>query len=457
MPPKNKQSWTAYLDQPVDGASLGVFRIVFGATVAIDAYRYVTNGWVEEYFVRPKLHFTYLHFGWVHPLPAPWIYAHFYFIGAMALLVSLGLFYRWACVGLFLSYTYFFLLEQSTYMNHYYLIALISFLLCTMPAQRAYSLDRLRGATVERSVPRWCILILRFQLFVVYFYGAIAKLNPDWLAGEPMYSELLRGGPDIPEIAHRVPAAILAYAIAYSGIVIDTAVPIMLSIRGLRRYGFLLAVAFHVLNAIFLRIGIFSYLMVGAITIFFEPDWPRQLARQFSRLIGRRPSQPRLVVREGHTRWPLFALLYVYVTLQLLVPFRHLLFPGPVSWTEEGHRFAWQMKLRKKRSRIVITARDPATGRTWTIDPAADLIHRQQRKLATFPDIALQYAHHIRDKLIGEGIANPEIRVDYMCSLNGAPYAPLIDPEVDLAKVERTWRHSWWLLPQPPRTETPEG
>jgi len=455
MPPKRKQSWTAYLDEPVDGASLGVFRIVFGAMVAIDAYRYVTNGWVEEYFVRPKLHFTYLYFGWVHPLPAPWIYGHFYFIGAMAVLVSLGLFYRWACVGLFLSYTYFFLLEQSTYMNHYYLIALISFLLCTMPAQRCYSLDRLRGATVERSVPRWCVLILRFQLFVVYFYGAIAKLNPDWLAGEPMYSELVRGGPEIPEIANLLPPAILAYAIAYSGVLIDTAVPIMLSTRSLRRYGFLLAVGFHVLNAIFLRIGVFSYLMVGAITIFFDPDWPRQLARRCSSLIGRHPSQPRLVVREGHTRWPLFALLYFYVALQLLVPFRHLLFPGPVSWTEEGHRFAWQMKLRKKRSRIVITARDPATGRTWTIDPNADLIARQQRKLATFPDIMLQYAHYTRDRLVREGIADPEIRVDYMCSLNGAPYAPLIDPQVDLAKVERTWRHSWWILPKPPRRTEP--
>jgi len=31
-----------------------------------------------------------------------------------------------------------------------------------------------------------------------------------------------------------------------------------------------------------------------------------------------------------------------------LVPLRHLLYPGYVSWNEQGHRFAWQMKLRDK-------------------------------------------------------------------------------------------------------------
>ncbi len=442
-----RESWLDYLNRPVDAASLGVFRIVFGAMVAIDVYRYLSYGWVEEYFVRPSVHFTYLYFDFVRPLPEPWIYFHFYFIAAMALLVSLGLFYRFAIVGLALSYSWFFLLEQSTYMNHYYLIALLSWLLSIIPAHRAYSLDRRRGAVIAVTVPQWCVLLLRFQLFIVYFYGAIAKVNADWLHCEPMYTELVRRGPDIPEVAYHFPPALLGCFIAYSGLLIDAVVPILLVLRPTRWAGFSFAVAFHALNAIFLRIGIFSYLMCGAITIFFDPDWPRKIARRISTKKYEAP----LVRQEGRTGTALLVLVHLYVLFQLLVPFRHLLFPGKVSWSEEGHRFAWHMKLRKKESDIAITARDPDSGREWTIDPAQDLGWRQHKKLRTFPDIMLQYAHHTRDRLRREGVRDPEIRVEWKCSLNGGPQALLIDPDVDLAKVERTWRHADWILPAPER------
>ena len=70
-----------------------------------------------------------------------------------------------------------------------------------MQPHRAFSLDRRRHPEWPTTVPRWNVLLLRFQLFIVYFYGAIAKLNPDWLAGEPMYSEIVRHAPDVPAIA----------------------------------------------------------------------------------------------------------------------------------------------------------------------------------------------------------------------------------------------------------------
>jgi len=68
----------------------------------------------------------------------------------------------------------------------------------------------------------------------------------------------------------------------------------------------------------------------------------------------------------------------------------------------------------------------------------------------TFPDMMLQYVHHHRDRLRTQGIAHPVIRVDWRCSLNGRPSAPLIDPTVNLAAVERTWGHADWILPAPP-------
>ena len=91
-------------------------------------------------------------------------------------------------------------------------ISLLALLLSVMPAERAFSLDRMRHPSMPAIVPRWNVLLLRVQLFIVYFYGAIAKLNPDWLRGEPMYSEIVRHAPDVPPIAYHLPPALLAYA-----------------------------------------------------------------------------------------------------------------------------------------------------------------------------------------------------------------------------------------------------
>lgn len=439
------REWMDFLWTPVDAASLAVVRIVLGAVIAWDAVRFYQSGWIAEYYILPKWHFSYPFFHWVRPWPGDWMYVHFAALFVLGLLVALGLYFRVAIVLLFLAYTYVFLLEKSCYMNHYYLASLLCFWMIWMQPHRAFSLDRLRHPDWPTTAPRWNVLLLRFQLFIVYFYGAIAKLNPDWLAGEPMYSQIVQGGPDVPAIAAHFPPALLAYAIAYGGLAFDATVPLLLCFRRTRWLGFALAVPFHLLNDIFLRIGMFSYLMTGAITIFFDPDWPRQLARRW------RGAVPPAAAARAHPpaaptpwRWAGFALLHLYVLAQLAIPLRHLLYPGTVSWTEEGHRFSWHMKLRAKTGSMVITATDPATGRRWQIDPADDLRDRQLKKLYTFPDMVLQYAHYKRDELRAQGVRNPIINVDWRCSLNGAPPQPLIDPTIDLAEEkESIWPARW--------------
>jgi hypothetical protein len=461
------------LTQPVDAASLGIFRIVFGAAVAVDAWRYLAYGWVREYYIRPKLHFTYLYFDFVQPWPGEWMLAHFWVMSILALCLAAGFFYRVTSILLLLAYTYVFFLEKSVYMNHHYLMVLLAFLLACMPAANAYSVDRARrplASPITRSLtPRWTVLLLRLQLVVVYAYGALAKVNVDWLRGEPMYSSLVQHPNQVPAFARFLPPEGLAYGIAYSGLVLDAVIPLLLLRRRTFWIGFAVAVVFHVLNATLLHIGIFSYLMIGALLIFLPPDWPRRVRPLWRR--GRDDGIHRRVVallaglaRPQPTETPLelqwlredaglyrpvcLVLVGLYALVQILVPLRHLLYPGAVSWTEEGHRFAWHMKLRQKVSVVKITATDTATGRSWPIEPRRDLTPRQRRKLATFPDILLQYVHFARDRLRRQGI-EPVITVDWLCSLNGRPFHPLVDPRADLAAAERTWRPAPWILPLP--------
>jgi hypothetical protein len=72
-------------------------------------------------------------------------------------------------------------------MNHFYLFVLLSFLMCFLPVNKLWSLDVRQGRQKKGSfVPGWTVWLLRFQLAVVFFYGGIAKLNMDWLRGQPM-------------------------------------------------------------------------------------------------------------------------------------------------------------------------------------------------------------------------------------------------------------------------------
>lgn len=190
-------------------------------------------------------------------------------------------------------------------------------------------------------------------------------------------------------------------------------------------------------------IGVFTFLMMSATMLFDEPDLPRRLFRQPPAVLVLEPrdAQPR-------HRSTVVGLLALYLAVQALLPLRHVLYPGPVSWTEEGHRFSWHMKLRSKRGKLRVFVTDPATGRTWKATPSDDLTPRQMTKMSSRPDMIVQYVRFLRDKLEASGIANPIIKVDAMISLNRRPFQLAIDPAVDLASEPLlVLGHARWLMP----------
>ena len=112
------------------------------------------------------------------------MYLHWAGLGLLAVFICLGLFYRYSMALFFLGYTYCFLLEQARYQNHYYLICLVSFLMIFVPANAAFSLDVKLGLRErQHRVAAWPRLLLMGQVGAVYFFGGIAKINPDWLRG----------------------------------------------------------------------------------------------------------------------------------------------------------------------------------------------------------------------------------------------------------------------------------
>jgi hypothetical protein len=146
-----------------------------------------------------------------------------------------------------------------------------------------------------------------------------------------------------------------------------------------------------------------------------------------------------------------------WLAVQVLVPLRHLLYPGSPSWTEQGHRFAWQMKLRDKDADALFLVRDPLSGREWRVRPERYLMDHQADEMASRPDMILQFAHHLARVWASErGIEGVEVRARVCASLNGRKAALLIDPARDLARVERSLRHADWILPLRQPFERPE-
>lgn len=446
--------WRAYLLAEVDGASLALFRALFGLIMAWEVVRYFQNGWIARYYIDPGFHFSYLPF--IQPWPGQGMYWHFVVTGLLALLVAAGLWYR-ATAWLFcLAFSYIFLLDKAQYLNHFYLIALLSLLLAVAPAHRAWSLDRaLARRPRPPTVPRWSLALLRFQVGLVYFYGGIAKLNADWLSGQPL-GEWLARRDHLPLVGPLLAQPWAGVAFGWGGLLVDLCVPFLLLWPRTFWLGAAAAVAFNLLNARIFSIGIFPWLMIAALVLFPRPGWPRALLGRAAPDSGPKASrrgapQRRAAAaarRAGPAALALLAALHLYALAQLLVPLRHWLYPSDVAWSEEGHRFSWRMKLRDKDASLILFAADPASGLVRQVEPRAWLTARQEEKMASRPDMIHQFARFVADEAERRGEPRPRVTALAVASLNGGPPAYLVDPAADLAAEPGGLGPAPWILPR---------
>jgi hypothetical protein len=485
----------------VDIASLVYFRIVFGAVMLWEVWRYFDHDWIRRYYVEPQFLFKYHGFGWVDRLPGEWMVAHFALLGLLAACILAGLRYRAAAALFFLGFAYVFLVAQARYLNHFYLILLVSFLMVFVPAGRAFSLDARRDPSIRSgTAPGWALWLLRTQIGIVYFYGGLAKLNGDWLRGEPMRTWLLERT-DLSLVGPLFTSETTVYAFVLGGLLLDLLVVPMLLWRPTRVAACFGLLVFHLLNARLFQIGIFPWFMLLATPIFLPPELPRRAAASVrERWAGRRFRQRQVhslspasrqrcgsaesgvsgsvpgggrdsrderrsqagrhgpaankppVVRSPARERLTLGLVAAYVALQLLVPLRHHLYPGDVAWTEEGHRFSWRMKLRDKEAHAVFVLTDPASGRTWTVDPLEYLFPWQREEMVSRPGMILQFSHFLAREKRKEGYRDVEVRAFVPASLNGRNPQLLVDPALDLTRERRTLTPARWILPlaEPP-------
>jgi hypothetical protein len=439
-----------YFLRTTSAAPLAVFRLAFGLLVLASIVRFWAKGWIAELYLKPKFFFSYYGFEFIKPI-GPYTYGLFALCGLCALLLALGCWYRAAAAGLFLSFTYIELMDKSTYLNHYYFVSLVAFLLIFLPAGAYFSVDaRRRPGRWHEQVPRWTVDALRLLVGIVYVYAGLAKLNSDWLLQAMPLRIWLPAKNDLPLIGFLFSYPWVAYAFSWFGAFYDLTVPFFLLNRRTRPYAYATVVVFHVLTAILFPIGMFPYVMIVAALIFFPASFHERVLAKLRGWLRLAPAAPRAaapLVYSFRTQRLLLLGLGAFFVVQLLLPFRYLLYPRELFWTEEGYRFSWRVMLMEKMGQVQFKVVDAATGRALLVDNKEHLSVLQEKMLGTQPDMMVQFAHYLHDYYIRRGVQNPRVYADAYVTLNGRLGKSYIDPTVDLARQHDSLRPKPWILP----------
>ena len=435
----------------VSNAPLVIFRIIFGALMLFGISRFLVNGWVEQLYIEPTFYFTYFGFDWVKPLQGNLMYVPFILMIISSISMILGLFYRWGAAIFFVCFTYVELLDKSNYLNHYYFVSLIAFLMIWVPANARFSLDaKYFPRIARRTMHQWQSGILKFQLAVVYIFAGIAKLNSDWLFEAQPLKTWLQAHHNIPLIGSYLQEEWVAYVFSWTGCLYDLFIVFFLLSARFRPFAYFFVVFFHLVTWYLFPIGVFPWVMIFSTLIFFSDQFHEGILNRLSsrKLLQNIESplpNPRKFVR---------TVLLIYILIQLLVPMRHILYKGDLFWNEEGFRFSWRVMLMHKEGYATFFLVDKKTGRESEIQNSEFLSPTQEDQMATQPDMILQYAHmlkqHFDGRILEYGdykfpIIDPEIRAEIHVSLNGRPAQLYVNKRHDLSELPYNLYHRNWL------------
>ena len=232
-----------YINSYTNSSPLVIFRIGFGLMMFFSILRFWSKGWIDKIYVKPSFHFTYYGFEWIEQL-GEYTYILFLICAISAFFITIGLKYRISIIIFFLSFTYIELLEKTIYLNHYYFICVLSFLLIFIPLNSSFSIDNILSRHRSIKVPRWTIDSIKLLLCIVYIYAGLAKINSDWLLEALPLKIWLPSKYDLPIIGDTLMQKNwVYYAMSWGGMIYDLSIPFLLINKKTRNFGFFMVVS----------------------------------------------------------------------------------------------------------------------------------------------------------------------------------------------------------------------
>ena len=258
-------------------STLAFFRIGFGLLMCFSIIRFWSKGWIEQLYLLPDFHFSYYGFEWVKPI-GEYTYLLFIICFVSSLLITIGYKYKIAIITFFLSFTYIELMDKTTYLNHYYFISILSFLLIFLPLNSYFSLDNISNKKSYSLVPKWTVNSIKLLICIVYIYAGLAKLNSDWLLEAMPLKIWLSSKYDLPIIGEvLLQKNWVHYLMSWGGMIYDLSIPFLLIYSRTRLIAFLLVVFFHVFTLVLFPIGMFPHIMIFCSTIFFSSGFHKKV------------------------------------------------------------------------------------------------------------------------------------------------------------------------------------
>ena len=436
--------------EQTNAAPLAIFRLFFGLMMFASIVRFWANGWIEKLYLVPKFHFSYLGFSWVKPM-GNYTYLLFVICGVSALFVAIGYKYRIAIITFFLSFLYIELMDKTTYLNHYYFISIISFLLLFLPANAYFSLDAFTRKKQFQQIPKWTIDSLKLMLFIIYLSAGLVKLNSDWLLRAMPLKIWLPSKYDLPFIGENLMQQNwFHFAMSWSGMLYDLTIPFLLLYKRTRFVAFLFVVFFHVFTRVLFPIGMFPFIMIVSALIFFDATLHTKIINFIKKYFIKSKTilllEPNFYYSNLQRR-VLLNLFTVFFAIQILLPWRSILYPGELFWTEEGYRFSWRVMLMEKAGSTNFKIVNLDSGIQFRVNNTDFLTPFQEKQMSYQPDFILEYAHFLGDHFTKQGHKNVGVFATSYVALNGRLSTRFVNEKVDLYQEKVSFKHKEWILP----------
>ena len=425
-------------------APLATFRIFFGLMMLFSLIRFWSNGWIETLYIDPNFHFKYFGFSWVSDWGS-YTYLLFIICGLSTIFITLGLFYRYAIVIFFLSFTYIELIDKTTYLNHYYFISVLALLLLFIPANATFSIDSKIFKNIKAKVYNYHILSIKCLIFIIYFCAGLAKINSDWLLNAQPLSIWLPSKYDLPILGgFFFEQSWVHYLMSWGGMIYDISIPFLLIQKKTRWPAFVLVIIFHFLTAVLFPIGMFPYIMIVSCLIFFSTEFHEKILLFFKTDLDFKQNKPSDFHYFSKFEFIAISLLLLF---QIIFPFRHYVYPGELFWHEQGYRFSWRVMLMEKKGYTQFKIVDSLSKSSFYVKNEDFLTNYQEKQMSFQPDFILEFAHHLGEYYSQKGYENIQVFADSHVALNGRRNQRFIDPNKNLLEFNRGFKNKSWILP----------
>lgn len=311
---------------------------------------------------------------------------------------------------------------------------------------------RLPEKLASRDVPFWNYFLLRFQLFLVYFFAGIKKIDADWIGGHSMRK--LSDHWTFTPFRLLFPSTldIDLVIVHWGGFALDLSVGFLFLHDATRPVAYLLTTLFNGMNSQLFSIGMFPFVMIASGFIFSSPAWPSRLwtrtvqARSTSRC--RASSNIAKPTASSNKRGKRTALaILAYMILQIALPFSHSITRGYNTWTNGNYGYSWDMMVHNWQtihSRVTVV--DNVLEKRHYLDTDA---FTKSRRWLHHADMVKEFAECARRRL-GEShnLTSVSIYIDVWVSLNRRFVQRVYDPRVNILQAEWSpFSRPAWVLP----------